>query len=242
MPATLVLIHALTQDERAWDMLALDSGCAPAVHTPVLPGHGARPRHPSFTLTQIADEIAGATSGPLDLVGVAVGGIVAQHLMVRHPGRVASAVLACTTGSSAAAEQQMLSRAAEAERSGMAPLTDTLLRRWFTPAAIAANGPGVCYARDRIGGIDPAAYADTLRAFARHDLLERLPGCTQPVTLITGADDEVGRGSQDKLAAYLPRHRRLTLPGAHMLHLERPGPLRAAILSHLSWARTEEAA
>ena len=43
MPATLVLLHALTQDDRAWDMLALDEADAPAVYTPVLPGHGKRP-------------------------------------------------------------------------------------------------------------------------------------------------------------------------------------------------------
>lgn len=130
MPPTLVLIHALTQDAQAWDMIGRDGAC-----TPVLPGHGTRPRQP-MTLAGIADEIAAATDGPLDLVGVAVGGIVAQHLMVRHGGRVRSALLACTTGSTRAAGESMRARAA-----GPVP-----------PPAPAAHPAGFPHAASRAAG------------------------------------------------------------------------------------------
>ncbi|HEX4088631.1 MAG TPA: alpha/beta hydrolase, partial [Trebonia sp.] len=94
---TLVLLPPVGLDERCWDWLDLP---APAIRH-VYPGFGARPRdNRPADLDTWADEVAGLGDGePLDLVGISMGSMVAQHLAVRHRDRVNSLLLACTGGS-----------------------------------------------------------------------------------------------------------------------------------------------
>lgn len=87
--AELLLLPALSQDDHAYDLLGLPG------RTALYPSTGDRAPEP-VTLEGIADEIAATITEPVDLVGVALGGIVGQYLLIRHPGLVRSAVLANT--------------------------------------------------------------------------------------------------------------------------------------------------
>lgn len=225
----LVLVHGLGQDARAWDMVGIRGAYA---HT--LPGHGGRPPQ-RMSLPDMADELAAdAPPGLLDVVGVALGGIVAQHLIVRHPGRVRSALLASTTAR-VGDRPALLVRADEAQRRGLGPLTSSLVDRWFSPAEIAAEVAGIGYVQAQLSAMPTAGYADMVRAMAEHDLVADLPRVTAPVTVLTGADDRVGPDSAGELARLLSHHRLRSAPGSHMLHLGNPAGFRAEIGSHLDW-------
>ena len=94
---TVVLLPPVGLDERCWDWLDLPG---PAIRH-VYPGFGRRPGdHRPADLDIWADEVASLGDGePLDLVGISMGSMVAQHLAIRHPDRVNSLLLACTGGS-----------------------------------------------------------------------------------------------------------------------------------------------
>jgi pimeloyl-ACP methyl ester carboxylesterase len=230
--ATLVLLHPIGLDSNCWEALRI----AGAV-TPDLPGHGRNPQGAATTgLAQAADCIAEAVSGKLDVAGVSLGGVVAQHLALRHPDRVRSLLLACC--SAASPPEAMLARAAAAEAAGMAGVVEPTLERWFTPAALAAaEHPGVAYARRRLEADDAAVFAAFWRALAGHDTRRRLGEITVPVTVLGGWEDVAT--PLDRLldlARRLPDSRTELLHGPHMLHLERPEVFAAALGRHLAWA------
>jgi len=230
--ATLVLLHPVGLDAGCWQFLDL----AETV-TPEFPGHGARPRlAATWTLDDAADEVASSVPGRLDVVGVSMGGMVAQHLALRHPGRVRSLVLACT--SARAHRQSTLDRADAAARGGMESVLDSTLARWFTASALAQpNHAGVAYARHRLRTDDPVAFAQTWRAMAEHDVVAHLSRIVVPVTVIAGAHDAASPVEQRRaMQRSLPHSRMEVLDGPHMLQLEVPRAFSDAIRRHVEWA------
>ena len=203
----------------------------------IYPGHGGRPRKPGMTLGDLADEAIASVEGQVCLAGVAMGGIVAQHILVRHPDRVSSALLACC-GARTRPEAQ-LARAEASEAAGMESVIQSALERWFTLAALADPGhPGVAYARAALSTMDPWAMADGWRALAGHDLLEQLAGVRAPVTVVAGLDDAaVPVANVEELHRRLRGSRIRFAPGPHMIHLEEPARLRALLDENLAWAK-----
>lgn len=226
----LVLLHAGTNDGDCWQFMKLQGA-----HVHILPGHGNRPRK-QMSLEEMADELVETVRGDLDLLGVALGGMVAQHALIRHPGRIRSAMLVCTSPSLAAIAEVCLERASTAEQLGTAGAVAGNLERWFTPQAIESGDRCVEYARRAMEAMDPLAYADMWRAMAEHDVVDRLSGIAQPVTLVAGLNDaSLGSKGMELLNERLPNSRLEYLPGPHMLHLEQPAALRAALDRHLCW-------
>lgn len=224
----LVLVHALTQDGNAWQFVAW-----PGAKTPTIPGHGpddARRR----SLGDMADELVEDLPARFDIVGVAFGGHVAQHILIRHPTRVRSALFACSTAT-VGNPDLMRARAEDARRRGIPAMKEELLARWFTPAALAADIPGARYARNRLEVMSTEAYALAIEASAGHETTSELLSVTQPVTLVVGLDDHVGRKASEHMAEQFPQFRIREIPGPHMIHLEQPDLLRAEIDEHLSW-------
>jgi pimeloyl-ACP methyl ester carboxylesterase len=232
-----VLLTPNGLDSRCWQWLELPAGLE--VARPEHPGHGARPRGPSpFGLDQLADEVASVHRGPLHLVGVSLGGMVAQHLALRHPRRVSSLLLACT-GPSADAEKMRV-RAAETEERGMEGVLESTLGRWFTREALdrEPEHPGVAYARRTLLALDPASFADGWRAIGTHDVLDRLGEIDAPTTCLAGSVDPAAPPERMRsLAEAVPGARLIVVEGGpHMLQLERPDEFSAALRRHLQEA------
>lgn len=229
---TLVLLPPIGLDERCWDWLDLP---VPAIRH-VYPGFGRRPRDDRpADLNTWADEVAELGNGePLDLVGISMGSMVAQHLAIRHPERVNSLLLACTGGS--ADRPTALARAAAAEADGMTGTLESTLQRWFTGPALAARPehPGVGYARATLLALDPESWAAGWRAIARHDVLAELGAVIAPTTCIAGRSDQSAPPERvRRLAAAIPGARLELLDGPHMIHLENPAAFSAALAAHL---------
>jgi 3-oxoadipate enol-lactonase len=204
----------------------------------VFPGFGRRPRRDSAPdMAELALEVVDSYDGPLDLVGVSMGGMVAQNIAVGHPGRVRSLLTACTGAATNA--QAMLGRAEAAETQGMSGVLQTTLDRWFTPEALGEQPEpaGVTYARQTLLALEPESFADGWRAIATHDVRDRLAEIGVPTTCIAGDRDAaspIARG--EEIADRVPNSRLVILEGPHMMHLENPAGLSAAIAEHLRWA------
>ncbi|MGH2875891.1 MAG: alpha/beta fold hydrolase [Solirubrobacteraceae bacterium] len=234
---TVVFIAPIGSDARSWDRV-------PVAHAGVrheLPGFG-RPRATvPPTMASLADELVAEHPGPLHLVGISMGGMVAQHAALRHPDRVASLLVACTGAATDPATME--ARAQAAEEGGMEAVIDGTLERWFTPEALLRDPPhpGVDYARQTLQALDPRAFADGWRAIGGHDVRARLPELAMPLTAVAGSADAASplRRSEE-LADRAPNGRLAVVDGApHMIHLECPDRFSSVVAEHLRWARAE---
>jgi 3-oxoadipate enol-lactonase len=229
----LVLLPPIGLDASCWDAVKLpDVACAK--HE--FPGFGNRPRAGRQpTMASLAAEVVASYEGQLDLVGVSMGGMVAQHVALDHPGRVRSLLVACTGAS--VDHDVMMGRAQRAGEKGMEGVLAETLERWFTPEALAAAPPhpGVEYARRILLALDPGAFADGWRALAGHDARTRLSSIAVPTSCVAGSSDPVGTVERVReLADGIPGSRFVVIEGPHMINLERPDEFGGALRDHLS--------
>jgi 3-oxoadipate enol-lactonase len=224
--------------------VGLDRGCWQWVPRPdarylayEFPGHGTRPWSTELrSIGALADDVvAAAPEGTaLHLVGVSFGGMVAQHVALRHPGRVASLLLACTPGHTDASV--LLARA---EQAAGGEDVDVTMRRWFSPEALAAvpEPPGVGYARERLTAVSGATMADSWRAMAGHDI-RGLDRATDALVTCVAGDDDVSTppAAVRELARLWRRGRFVAVPGTHMFLLEAPDRFGAVLKEHLKEA------
>lgn len=185
----------------------------------------------------MADEIAGWVREPVHVVGLSMGGMVAQHLAVNHPALVRSLVLACTTDRTPT--DILLARADATESAPREDTVDSTVERWFTPEALAATPapPPIEYARSCLSAIDLHAFAAVWRALAGHDLSGRLATITTPTTCLAAAQDvSTPPDELARMARRMPNARYVEIAGPHMTFLEDPAGFSAAVIEHLNWA------
>jgi|GEM_PF-3545881 len=228
-----VLLHPLGLDGASWRYLGLDAVA------PDFAGHGARVSTPAMSLPAMAAEVAASLEEPADLVGISMGGVVAQVIALEWPQRVRSLVLACTTSASS---PQTLQARAEAARSQTPEETaDELIDRWFpgagTPGLRARIDAAV---RPPLLASSPEVKAACWEAIGTHQATERLREIDVPVTLIAGARDSPGPNERmGPMRERLARSRLIVLDCGHMPQISLPEELRAAIEAHRQWVREE---
>ena len=202
------------------------------------PGFGQRPRwQGELTIESWADDVAAHLDAAADVVGVSLGGMVAQHLALRHPEKVRSLVLACTGADSNSVA--MNERVTALERDGIEAAIEPTLERWFTEDARAATPPlpGIEYVRRTLRALSPGAFADGWRVIATHRAAGRLSGVKVPVTCLAGTRDLAAPPTRVRaMASELPSARYVELAGPHLLNLECPDEFRTVVREHLDWA------
>jgi 3-oxoadipate enol-lactonase len=189
-------------------------------------GRSDRPRG-RYTLEQMADDsvavLDAAGVSRAHVYGISMGGMIAQHLALRHPHRVRALVLGATTAGGALAVPPP-------------PATvDFLVRRASMPAeegvwsAVPYNY-GERTRRhhgERIGEdllrrlrfpLDAKSYQAQLAAARGHDLAERVTQISAPTLVLHGAEDVLVAPENGRLLAD-------AIPGARLQLLERAGHL-----------------
>src|SRR5215210_3471115 len=148
----VLLLHAVGMDLTLLDALTAIMTKDFTILRADLRGHGKSPYAPAASLEDYADDVhallAKLAVAPCAVVGFAMGGMVTQALAVKYPQDVRALVLANInhqqTKESFAA---LMSRAADAQSAGMAPIMDTTMQRWFTAPFLAKGGDAKVRAR-----------------------------------------------------------------------------------------------
>lgn len=222
----VVLIHALGLDWRMWAPVLERLSPGRRVFAYDLRGHGWAAGSPvPFTMADAAADLAGVLDAlGLDrahVVGLSYGGGIAQTAALAYPERFESLVLAATTDYPFEAFE---ARARSAETDGMEAQVVPSLTRWFTPAALAADGWGVRYARECVRRGDPVDWAAAWRSFEGLDVQDRL-GTLRVRTLVLAGELDASTPPElmARIAGRVPGADYEVLPGTpHMQTLERP--------------------
>lgn len=247
----LLLIMGMSGTHRSWgepflDALRADFDVAVYDHRGI--GHSSR----AEAGYSIAD-LAGDAAGMLDelgwptahVVGISMGGMVAQELALRHPDRVRTLTLGCTyaggEGSSLTSEATF-GKLGEAWGSGDRERALRVGWEVNVSAAFAADDAQYATFRDAALAVPAAmpAILAQMQAIAGHDTSARLGEIDVPTLIVHGTEDEMLPVSNaHAIAERMPAARLLVLEGVgHLFFWERPEESAQLVREHaLSAAR-----
>ena len=190
----LVLLHALSLDLTMWDQQLVEFGRTRDVIALDLPGHGLSASlgtAPTFAAyaRAVADLVRHLGAGPVDLVGISFGGMIAQTLAIRDPDLIRSLTLVATSSTFADPVRLAIRQRADLTRAeGMAVIAASHLQRWFSND-YRARRPDML---DRVHKVvlrqDPALHAALWEEVAALDV-RGLSTLTCPVMVVTAESD-----------------------------------------------------
>jgi 3-oxoadipate enol-lactonase len=241
----VVFLHGLGMTRTGFDpqLAALAAGYRCAAWD--MPGYGASPPPAgelSFALLAdaLADWIAALGESEAHVVGLSLGGQIALHTALRHPGLVRSLALLDSSpafgldGTDPEAWKRLRLAALDAGETP-ASMAEPVLRSIMAPGAEAA---AVAAAVASMARISPAGLRAAVECLPTHDVRARLREVRAPALVLVGdQDEETPLSYAEALAAGIPGATLHVIPGAgHISNLEAPAAVNAALLAHLEAA------
>ena len=142
----LVMLHCLGMSHHLWDCLGGLADRFELVSCD-LPGHGETPVPPApYGIEELSDQLATVLrrNGIVraHVIGISLGGLIAQHFAATYPAVVDHLVLCDTTPRyTDEARANWVVRAAAARQNGPASLLPAIERIWFTAGFLALDPP-----------------------------------------------------------------------------------------------------
>ena len=256
----LLLIMGLAADSTAWmfQVPAFAERYRTIVFDNRGVGRSAKPAGP-YTIQQMADDAAGLLD-KLDVarthvVGVSMGGMIAQELALRHPKRVRGLVLACTYPEPDAEIEQRRQHSVQqfggtigadgATTIDLAKLDPMMFLQQMLPlvfnqAFIDTELPKLLqvFAGALQYGFSMEAILCQVEAVMAHKAKDRLHQITAPTLVITGdADRLIPPANSDVIALQVPNAKLVKVPGgSHGFNFETPDVFNRHVLEFLSAA------
>jgi pimeloyl-ACP methyl ester carboxylesterase len=190
----IVLLHCLGQSWRFWDVLdpltdrnELIAYSFPGHADSPLPGH----QYGAAELTEQLRALALREGlSKFHLMGISLGGSVAQHFAGTYPEMVDKLVLAdCTPRYDDESRANWPVRAVAARRDGVPSLIPFLMQVFFTKESLDEDGPNVRHVRETFQACDGEAYALACETLATLDAREQTRKITSPTLILYGSNE-----------------------------------------------------
>jgi 3-oxoadipate enol-lactonase len=205
-----------------------------------LPGHGgAGSPEPPYSIGELG-------RGVLELFGdfgveraaycgVSLGGMIGMWLAANAPDRIGALGLVCTSAYLPPAEGWR-SRASAVLSSGLEPIVEASLGRWFTQEFAAREPDLVIAYGNELRRTNSTGYAGCCLAIADMDLRADLARVQAPTLVISGGRDPVAPPEHGAvITERIDGARPLVVDdAAHLANVSSPGLVTAALLEHLT--------
>ncbi|QYG91624.1 alpha/beta fold hydrolase [Iamia sp. SCSIO 61187] len=239
----LLLVHGLGADHRAWIMQRRSFGaryrCIAFDNRGV--GSSDKPEGPYDLEVMARDALLVLDAAGHDsahVVGVSMGGILAQIIGVRAPERVRSLTLACTACRHLPWRRELLAEWIEvAESEGMGVFVRDNIRWLMGPRSLRRIWPLATFLAPLVVNVPPHGFAAQARAILAMDdaVADELSAITAPTLVTVGSQDILTpRGDSLELAERIPGAELVIIRGgAHMVQAEHAGTFNRVVHEHL---------
>ena len=236
----IVLIHEMGGTMESWSLVAQILAAKRRVIRYDTRGAGfsEKIRGP-LTIDTMTDDLIALLDGlgiteKVALAGTAVGGAIALHTAVRHPERVAAAIVSSpATAIPEANRAAVLERVARFERDGLRFAVDATADNGY-PAELRTDPVKFAAFRARWLANDPSSFAAIYRMLAGMDLAPELAQIKCPV-LVVGGEFDRGRPPSrvEPIAQAIPGAQFKVLPVGHYAGLQTPELMAREIAAFL---------
>jgi pimeloyl-ACP methyl ester carboxylesterase len=198
---------------------------------------------PGFTIADLtgdADALLDAIGwDSAHVVGISMGGMVAQELALRHPRRIRTLTLGCTYPGgpgSALASQDTIGKLMTGMSSG--DIEQAIRASWEVNVSPAFAGDETAFTAYRAAALELPVALDMImaqvQAVTGHDAAARLSGIAAPTLVLHGtADEMLPVANAAIIAGAIPDSRLETFDGVgHLFFQERPAQSVALIAEH----------
>ena len=238
----LVFSNSLGTDHRIWDEVVGLLGERYRILLYDKRGHGLSeaPAAP-YAMDQHADDLIGLLDhfgiARVAVVGLSVGGMIAQRVAVRVPERVAALAL-CDTAAKIGSAEMWNQRIAALEAGGLESIADAVLGRWFTAHYQETRPDAMAGWRAMLTRQTLQGYAGTCAAIRDCDLTADAPAISVPTLALAGeADLSTPPDLVRATAALIPGARfELIRRSGHLPCIEQPEALADALARHFEEA------
>jgi 3-oxoadipate enol-lactonase len=238
----LVFINSLGSDLRIWQEVVPAFTDRYRVVLYDERGHGLSDAPPApYTMDEHTDDLLALLDHlkieSAALVGLSVGGMIAQRAAIRASHRVQALTLCCTAAK-IGTPQTWAERIGAVEQGGVESIVEAVLQRWFTPAFREGRADECAGWRNMLVRTPAHGYAGTCAAIRDADLTADVGRIAVPTLCVAGDQDgstpaDVVRGTAD----LIPNARFALIEGAgHIPCVEKPTVLSALIAMHLQEA------
>ena len=235
----LVFINSLGTDFRIWTEVA--EILAPDFRIILYDkrGHGLSESGPDEAgMADYADDLAALLKsvgvGRATIIGLSIGGVIAQEFYRRRPERVTALVL-CDTAAKIGTDESWDQRIAEVERGGIEAIADSVLELWFTAAFRSERTAELAGMRAMLTRTPKQGYLAACGALKRADLRPYAERIEAPTLCLVGDEDGSTPVSLVRdTAALIPSSRFEVIAGAgHLPNVEKPKIVAGLIAEHV---------
>jgi 3-oxoadipate enol-lactonase len=201
-------------------------------------GHGLTEVTPGpYRIAGLAQDVVGLLDAlevrAAHYCGISVSGLIGQWLGINAPHRFKTLTL-CNTAARIGTTDGWNTRIAAVKQSGIAPISDGVVSRWFTEDFAKRAPAQIEAARQMLLHTLPEGYAATCAALRDEDLREAIAGIHTPTLVISGAHDAATTPPDGQfVAGKIPCAQYLELNAAHLSNIEAVEPFTAALLNFL---------
>jgi pimeloyl-ACP methyl ester carboxylesterase len=242
-PQTLVMVRGLGSNLTAWYEQTPEF--ARHFRVVVFDNRGAgrtdKPDAP-YSIRRMGDDVAGLMDAlgikRAALLGISMGGMIAQEFALAHQDRLSCLILACTNfgGSAIVSADPNIVAAVVAGEKANAEQRKLQTQAGFCDDTIA-NRPEIIEKHNRVRMqylIPPFAFMRQIGAIQEFDTGARLGAIRVPTLVLTGSGDRLVPPANSRLIAErIPGAELKELPGGHMFMIEYPSEFNSAVIEFI---------
>lgn len=207
-----------------------------------LRGHGGSEATPGdYSIALLVNDLANLIDSlkipRTSLVGLGLGGAIAQAFAIQYPGRLERLMPCCCRARMVPDFAAMWHKLRQAvQQNGLESIVEPTVQRWFSEDFKAAHPDVLEKLRRMIRGTTPEGYLGVTAAFLGLDLEDRLHEIQAPTLYVSGAEDKLGGPPElmKRLSEQVERASHVSVPkAAHIANIQNPAGFNQVLTDFL---------